>query len=49
MRQSTVISQIALVGRRARTGGNLKNGLYYYTLTDNGTIVTRGKFIIAEE
>jgi hypothetical protein len=29
--------------------GNLKNGLYYYTLSDNGTIITRGKFIIAEE
>jgi glutamine cyclotransferase len=28
--------------------GNLKNGLYYYTLSDNGTIITKGKFIIAD-
>ncbi len=28
--------------------GNLKNGLYYYTLTDNGTIITKGKFIITD-
>ena len=29
--------------------GNLKNGLYYYTLNDSGTIITKGKFIIAAE
>jgi hypothetical protein len=28
--------------------GNLKNGLYYYTLTDNGNIISKGKFIITE-
>jgi Secretion system C-terminal sorting domain len=29
--------------------GNLKNGLYFYKLTDNGNIIGNGKFIIAEE
>jgi hypothetical protein len=29
--------------------GYLKSGLYYYSLTDNGTIITNGKFIITEE
>jgi hypothetical protein len=29
--------------------GNLKNGLYFYTLTDNGNVINKGKFIIAEE
>jgi hypothetical protein len=28
--------------------GDLKSGLYYYTLTDNGTIITKGKFIITD-
>lgn len=29
--------------------GNLKNGLYFYKLTDNGNIIGNGKFIITEE